>query len=78
MRRTCSGSCLMQAGDLERAEHFLNMASDFYRQTEMYPYLVRTLSSLAQLFENQQRFFESQQVKVEVDKLTQGSFTSDV
>ncbi len=49
------GSCLMQAGDLERAEHFLNMASNFYRQTEMYPYLVRTLSSLAQLFENQQQ-----------------------
>lgn len=49
------GTCFLQLGDLDRAEGHLNRALDFYRQTQMRPYLVRTLFTLAQLFTQQGR-----------------------
>lgn len=63
------GTCLTESGDLERAERYLSMALDFYRRMEMRPYLVRVLSSLAQLFEQQERSIEAQSVRAEMDTL---------
>ena len=57
----------MQSGDLERAEVYLNMACDFYRRSEMVPYLVRSLPYLAQLLKGQQRFAEAQEIWAEVE-----------
>lgn len=72
------GICLIQVGNLERAKHFLDTACDFYRQTEMYPSLIRTLRSLAKLLEKLHRSSDAQQVKVEVEKLMQESFTNQI
>ena len=52
------GVCLMQTGALDRAESYLNIACDFYRRSGMIPYLSRSLSNLAQLFEKENRFKE--------------------
>jgi transcriptional regulator with XRE-family HTH domain/tetratricopeptide (TPR) repeat protein len=65
------GTCLIQSGDPKRAEIYLNMARDFYRRAEMRPYLVRTLSSLAQLFEKQERSVEAQDIQAQIETLTQ-------
>jgi hypothetical protein len=64
------GTCLIQSGDLERAEGYLNTARDFYHRTEMRPYLVRTLSSLTQLLEQQNRHVEAHSVQAEMETLT--------
>jgi len=61
----------MQSGDLERAERYLNMACDFYRHSEMVPYLVRSLASLAQLYERQKRLSEVRGLQAEAERLMQ-------
>ncbi len=47
------------------------MTRDFYRRTEMIPYLARTLSSLAQLSEKQKRFVRAQEMQAEAETLIQ-------
>ena len=54
------GACLMQAGDLPHAEENLAMARDFYQSVGMRPYLLRALSSLAQLYRGQERSADAQ------------------
>ena len=63
------GTCLIQMGDLERAEDYLNLACSFYRRAEMSPYLVRTLASLVLIFEQQGRLVQAQDVQIEIGKL---------
>jgi len=63
------GACLILSGDLERAESYLNMACDFYRRSEMIPYLIRSLLSLAQLFEEQKHFVKAQITLAEAETL---------
>lgn len=65
------GICLMQSGDLQRAEEFMNMARDFYEQTQMAPYLVRSLSSLMQLFKQENRSGDAQEIRTRVADLTE-------
>ncbi len=70
------GTCLVQLGDLERAESYLNTALAFYRRMEMRPYQMRALMSLAQLFEQQNRPGEAQNAQAEMAALMQ-ALTSD-
>ncbi len=65
------GTCLVQMGDLPRAETHLNWACDFYRRAGMFPSLVRTLSSLAQLYEIQQRTAQAHDIRAEAESLLQ-------
>ncbi|HZD09780.1 MAG TPA: hypothetical protein VE553_00410, partial [Candidatus Binatia bacterium] len=65
------GACLMQSGDLPRAEETLTTARDFYQGTGMRPYLLRTLSSLAQLYEVQERPAEAQECQAAAAQLMQ-------
>jgi transcriptional regulator with XRE-family HTH domain/tetratricopeptide (TPR) repeat protein len=63
------GTCLIQSGDLTRAEYFLKIAREFYRRAGLRPYLMRTLSALAQLYEQQARQTEAQDSRDEVTAL---------
>ncbi len=61
------GTCLLQLGDLDRAEGHLNRALHFYRQTEMRPYLVRTLFTLAQLYTQQGHLANAHSAQTEAE-----------
>jgi tetratricopeptide (TPR) repeat protein len=63
------GTCLIQLGDLGRAEGYLTKALDFYRQMGMRPYLVRTLFTLAQLFVQQDRPADARSAQAEAEAL---------
>ena len=63
------GTCLIQLGDFNRAEDYLNQALDFYGRTEMRPYLVRTLFTLAQLYERQRRVDDAQDARARAETI---------
>ncbi len=63
------GEILTQASEMERAERHLTMALDYYRRTDMRPYLARALQSWAQLREKQGRLAEAGQARAESDRL---------
>ena len=63
------GACLMQTGELDRAEGYLNRACDFYRGTGMIPYLRRGLSMLMQLLEKQNRDKAAQEIQAEIQTI---------
>ena len=66
------GSCLIQRGELDRAESYLNMARDFYQRTKMIPYLSRVLTLLAQLLDQQDRLQEARDIRDEIKTITGG------
>lgn len=59
------GTCLVQLGELERASDCLTQAVDFYRQSQMHPFLVRALGSLADLRERQGQVAEARDLRAE-------------
>jgi class 3 adenylate cyclase/tetratricopeptide (TPR) repeat protein len=63
------GESLMHLGELERAAGFLSSAVDFYRRTEMCPYLGRALQSLADAYEKQGRQAEAGEAHLEADSI---------
>jgi len=63
------GVCLIQSGDLKRAEGYLNAAVDFYRQIGMRPFLARTLFVQAQLYSHQNRPTDAQSARSEAETL---------
>ncbi|MFQ5794932.1 MAG: tetratricopeptide repeat protein, partial [Candidatus Bipolaricaulia bacterium] len=63
------GESLTQMGKLERAESYLNRAFDYYRRTEMRPYLARALQSLAHLYERQGRSQDAENARAEAETL---------
>ena len=64
------GTCLIQSGEWARAEHYLEFAREFYRGSGMRPYLIRTLSALAQLYDQRARTAEAQAVRAELERTT--------
>jgi tetratricopeptide (TPR) repeat protein len=54
------GESLTHLGELERAAGSLSSAVDFYRRSEMRPYLGRALHSLADVYEKQGRHTEAE------------------
>jgi tetratricopeptide (TPR) repeat protein len=65
------GSCLIQLGTLDRAETFLKRAVDYYRRSEMRPFLAKALLSLSVLLEKQGRLPEAQECCAEAEALKQ-------
>jgi transcriptional regulator with XRE-family HTH domain/tetratricopeptide (TPR) repeat protein len=63
------GTCLVQTGQLERAEEHLKAALEYYRQLNLLPYLARALFSLASLHQEQARYPEAERAREEVDAL---------
>jgi len=61
--------CGIRGADQRVAEGYLNTALDFYRQTEMRPYRVRTLFTLAQLFTQQNRLANAHNARIEAETL---------
>ena len=63
------GTCLIQLGKLEQASNALTEAMHFYRQSQMYPYLGRTLRSMAELRDKQGRGAEAQEYRQEAESI---------
>lgn len=63
------GTCLIQTGQLERAEQHLNIALDYYRQLGLRPYLARTLFSLANLYQEETHYPEAKGAREEAEAL---------
>jgi tetratricopeptide (TPR) repeat protein len=61
------GICLLQLGELERASNCLDQAVDFYRQSKMYPFLARALTSLANLRDRQGQAAEARNFRAEAE-----------
>ncbi len=59
------GICLIQLGELERASNYLNQAVDFYRQSQMHPFLAKALRSMAELLDRQGRHADAQEFSAE-------------
>lgn len=71
------GTCLIQLGDLERASSNLNQAVDFYRRSQMHPFLARALRSLGELKEKQGLHSESQEFREEAESFQSIARNSD-
>jgi tetratricopeptide (TPR) repeat protein len=63
------GELLTQLGQWARAEGLLTAALDYYRQTDMCPYLARGLRSLAQLYAKAGRMLEAERAQAEAEAL---------
>ncbi len=63
------GNCLLQTGDLSRAETYLNQAVDYYRQAKMQPFLARALIALSELLEKSGQEAAAQKLRIEADEL---------
>jgi tetratricopeptide (TPR) repeat protein len=63
------GNCLLQTGDLSRAETFLNQAADYYRQAKMRPFLAKALIPLSDLLEKTGRHAAARKCRAEADEL---------
>ena len=63
------GMCLVQLGELGRASTRLEQAVDFYRQSKMYPFLLRALAPLADLRERQGQVAEARTLRVEAESI---------
>jgi transcriptional regulator with XRE-family HTH domain/tetratricopeptide (TPR) repeat protein len=63
------GTCLLQTGDLSRAETYLNQAVDYYRQAKMQPFLAKALITLSELLKKTGRYTHAQECRAEVDEL---------
>jgi tetratricopeptide (TPR) repeat protein len=61
------GICLTQLGELERASSCLTLSVDFYRQSRMYPFLARALTSLADLKDRQGQVAEARNFRAEAE-----------
>jgi tetratricopeptide (TPR) repeat protein len=61
------GICLIQLGELERASSYLNQAVDFYRQSQMHPFLAKALRSMADLMDRQGHHAEAQEYRAEAE-----------
>ena len=65
------GTCLFQLGLLDRAETHITNAVDYYRRSQMRPFLARTLSGLTALLEKQGRLSEAQKNRAEAELIMQ-------
>jgi tetratricopeptide (TPR) repeat protein len=65
------GACLFQLGALDRAEDHLSRAVDYYRRSEMRPYLAKALSILAAVMEKQGRPADAESCLAEAAALRQ-------
>jgi tetratricopeptide (TPR) repeat protein len=65
------GMCLFQLGLLDRAETHITNAVDYYRRSQMRPFLARTLSGLTALLEKQGRLSEAQKNRAEAESIMQ-------
>jgi len=63
------GTCLIQTGQIERAEHYLNSALAYYRQLGLRPYLAKALFSLADLYREEARYPEAKGAREEAEAL---------
>jgi tetratricopeptide (TPR) repeat protein len=63
------GTCLIQLGELERSSDYLHQAVDFYRRSQMYPFLAKALRAMAELMERQARPAEAQEYRTEAESL---------
>lgn len=61
------GNCLIQLGELERASSCLTQAVEFYRWSRMYPFLARSLISLADLRNKQGQVAEARNLMEEAE-----------
>jgi tetratricopeptide (TPR) repeat protein len=61
---------LVRSGDLERADEYLNGALAYYRRNDMLPYLVRSVSLAALLYEKQGRKDDAAAAAAELEQLT--------
>jgi tetratricopeptide (TPR) repeat protein len=67
------GTCLIQLGELERASSYLDQAVDFYRQSKMYPFLARALTTLAELKDRQGQVAEARNLRAEAESFRSSS-----
>jgi tetratricopeptide (TPR) repeat protein len=65
------GICLFQLGAIERAETDINYAVEYYRRSQMRPFLAKALLSMTALLEQQGRHSEAQKNRAEADSLIQ-------
>jgi tetratricopeptide (TPR) repeat protein/transcriptional regulator with XRE-family HTH domain len=63
------GNCLIQLGKFEQALNALNDAVDFYRHSQMLPFLARALESVAALMDIEGRTAEAQEHRSEAESL---------
>jgi hypothetical protein len=63
------GNCLIQLGKFEQALNALNDAVDFYRHSQMLPFLARALESVAALMDIEGRTAEAQERRSEAESL---------
>jgi tetratricopeptide (TPR) repeat protein len=63
------GDSYMQLGELARADRYLHAALNYYRTNDMRPYLVRTLQSLASLYDREGRGTDASLARTQVDDL---------
>jgi hypothetical protein len=60
---------LIRAGDLQRADEYLNVALAYYRRNDMLPYLVRSVALAVNLYEKQGRLEDAAAASSELDAL---------
>ena len=63
------GTCLIQTGQMERAEQHLKAALNYYRQLGLRPYLARALFSLADLYREEAHYPEAENAREEAEAL---------
>ena len=63
--------CLITIGELDQADQHLNRSANYYRQTQMTPYLLRALQSKLLVKLKTDRPDELQTIRVEIEKLRQ-------
>ncbi|MDR3577513.1 MAG: AAA family ATPase [Anaerolineaceae bacterium] len=65
------GMCFLQLGLFERAETNFHDAIEYYRRTQMRPFLAKALLGLTALYEKQGRLAEAQMNRAEADLIIQ-------
>jgi transcriptional regulator with XRE-family HTH domain/tetratricopeptide (TPR) repeat protein len=63
------GRCFLQLGALERANTYFTKALEYYRQTQLKPFLARTLMAMAELSEKQGRSSDALEARQEAEEL---------
>ncbi len=63
------GEAYTRTGEFERAQNYLDAALEYYRRSQMRPYLVRALESVSTLYERQGRKADAERARAEADQL---------
>jgi tetratricopeptide (TPR) repeat protein len=71
MLRLALAEVYATSGDLDRALAYVNVAADYYRRTQIYPYLARTLQSAAALYERRGMHAEASAARAEATTVMQ-------